>query len=221
MNKILLHFFIFVFAFSTNQITFTQVEEEADSIAAKRNLWFYAQRFNPFDSIPPNAMIDALIERDNILNTGYQLNPIVNTWKNIGPRYNNSGGRLNFAKFTNDNSIIIGTPHAGLWKYENNAWINMDPNNALKSNHSGATAIDYSVNPPIIYYGTGEGFYGSSYAYFGKGIYKSTNWGANWIEINNGINTEHLLKIFRITIRPGYPNQIFAATNQGLYRTIN
>jgi hypothetical protein len=185
----------------------------------KRTFWFYAQRSHPFDSIPAGAMQNALSEKNSILSSGYYLNPAASNWTSIGPNYIWNGGRINFVKFADENTIIIGAPHGGLWKTTDNAtWVNMDPNNELASNHSGSIAIDNtSGEETIIYYGTGEGIYGFDYAYFGLGIYKTTNWGSNWEAINNGINTGNLLKVFRITIRPGEPNHIFAATNQGRY----
>ncbi|HMQ99895.1 MAG TPA: hypothetical protein PKE39_12790 [Ignavibacteria bacterium] len=194
--------------------------DEGDSITYKRNLWFYAQRFNPHDSIPPGAMQNALSERNALLANGYYLNPMSNNWINIGPNYPWNGGRVNFVKYADANTVIIGAPHGGLWRTTNNStWVSMDPNNQLGSNHSGSIAIDNSHNPPFIYYGTGEGIYGFDYAYFGKGIFKTTDWGNTWEEINNGLPINLFLKVFRITIRPEHPDEIFAATNQGLYRT--
>ena len=146
--------------FSIKPDIFSQ-EEESDSIIYRRNLWFYAQRFNPHDSIPTNAMQNAINERNNLISNGYYLNPANNNWINIGPQYYWRGERINFVKYADENNIIIGAPHGGLWlKSGNSDWVTMDPNNQLGSNHSGAIAIDNSHNPPYIYYGTGEGIYG-------------------------------------------------------------
>ncbi len=217
-KRYLLLLLIFLCLFFSNSIFVNA--EEGDSIVYKRNFWFYAQRSHPYDSIPPGALQDAISERNSILSNGYYLNPFSSSWTSIGPGYTYNGGRINFVRFVNSNTLIIGTPHGGLWKSTDfSNWVTMDPNQKLGSGHSGAIAIDNSQNPPVIYYGTGEGVYGFDYAYYGLGIYKTTNWGENWTEINSGIDTEKLLKIFRITIKPDEPGHIFAATNQGLYRT--
>ena len=53
-------------------------------------------------------------------------------------------------------------------------------------------------------------------------IFKSTNNGNNWFQTNSqNSNLPKDLRIFRITIRPGSNNnnQVFAATNKGLYRS--
>lgn len=218
MKKSLLLLLTFLCLFLSNNIFVNA--EEGDSIVYKRNFWFYAQRSHPYDSIPPGALRDALSERNALLSNGYYLNPLSSSWTSIGPNYTYNGGRINFVRFVNSNTLIIGTPHGGLWKSTDFAnWVTMDPNQKLGSGHSGALAIDNSQNPPVIYYGTGEGVYGFDYAYYGLGIYKTTNWGENWTAVNNGIDTEKLLKIFKITIKPDDPEHIFAATNQGLYRT--
>lgn len=189
-----------------------------DSSSFKRNLWFYSQRYAPDDTISEAFMQNAVSERLFIESSGYMLNPLSNSWISLGGII----GRINFVKFTNDNRVIIGGPNAGPWIYDNSTgWQSLDPNNKLTSNVSGAIAIDNFTNPPTIYYGTGEGRYGYTYSYLGNGIFKTTNWGNNWTNISNGLESD--LKIFRITIRPGEENneQIFAATNKGLYRSTN
>jgi len=216
-------YFLFFLIFVLNPLILIS-EDEGDSISYKRNLWFYSQRFEPFDSIPPGAMQNALNERDIIRAQGYFLNPSF-VWQSIGPAplFGQYSGRINAIKFADANTLVIGAPNGGIWMcsdFRTSAtWVNMDPNNHLKSNTSGAIGIDNSQSPPIIYYGTGEGIYGFFYHYLGNGVYKTTDWGQSWTNITNGMPVG--LQIFRIAVRPGEPTDVFAATSNGLYRSTN
>lgn len=127
-----------------------------DSAGYKRTKWFYSQRYAPDDTIFEDFMQSALTERDYIRSGGYHLNPSSYNWSSIGGK----AGRINTVKFADENTIIIGAPNGGVWKNTGSGWTFMDPNGYLKSNTSGAIAVDNSTNPPTIYYGTGEGIYG-------------------------------------------------------------
>ena len=67
-----------------------------------------------------------------------------------------------------------------------------------------ALAIDPN-DPSTVYAGT-------SY-----GLFKTTNGGANWSEINNGLTN---LNVYALAIAPATPSTVYAGTsNSGVYKT--
>lgn len=216
-------------------LTIQQIySQENENIWSNRERYFFIQRGSPYDSVPTDALNDAIEEKVAMGPSGYYLSGT--SWANIGPapidrgynqgsgRYNS--GRVNTVKYLNGSTIYIGTAVGGVWKTDNYSvngadWQNMSAE--LKSLSTGAIAVDNS-NPsqPVIYYATGEGNYGFMYSYVGLGLFKSTNGGQNWSHIyeGSGLPTKDV-RYFKLVIRPGFNNQIFAASNKGVFRSID
>jgi hypothetical protein len=210
--------------------------QEDENIWYNRERYFFIQRGSPYDSTPTDGLQNALQEKVTMGPGGYYLQGT--NWNNIGPAPVYRGddyfpgndeycsGRVNSVKYLNSSTIYIGAAAGGVWKtntYSINGadWQNMS--SGLKSLTTGALAVDNSdPNNPVIYYATGEGNYGFMYSYLGLGIFKSTNGGLNWIQIytGSGLPTKNV-RYFKLVIRPGFNNQIFAASNMGLFRSID
>lgn len=205
--------------------------EKADENTKKRNSfnrerWFYEQRMYPYNYIPQDAYANAINQRDNLRkSTGYAFSNAA-PWINIGPTpgyyfsYSNISGRVTTVKYdpVNPNTIYIGAAFGGVWK-STNGGNNFSPMTDFEpSLSSGSVAID-PTNNNIVYYGTGEATY-SAVSYYGLGVLKSTNGGVNWV--NHTGNLPNLTYCSRLVIRPGFPNQIFAAMGTGgLYKSTN
>jgi len=202
-------------------------EEEGDSLAYFRERWFYGQREFPVDSIPRNAYSNAILDKENINSSYGNLLDIPFRWNNIGPKpilngwggYNS--GRGAFIQFDNNSAngvvMYMGSGNGGLWKTtdEGDNWLPIT--DLLGSLSSGAIAIQPG-NSNVIYYGTGEPVMYVIYTYTGRGIYKTTNNGESWLQLNGGLPTTGT-KVYKIIINPGNTNIVLAAMNTGLWRT--
>ena len=155
--------------------------------------------------------------------------------------YGNVSGRVTSLALdlTNDptgNTLYVGTAYGGLWKTTNG--FSSSPSFSFigavtQSLAMGSVALDTSVNPPVIYVGTGElNMDGDSY--YGVGILKSTNDGGNWTlspTANSGAISFLGLACSKILVDPSSPATVLAAMgfscchsgltnlNQGIYRS--
>src|SRR5438876_9413288 len=152
-------------------------QEEGDSAAYKSYRWFINQRNVPDDTIPPNAYLNAINEKENLNPQGFDIQ---NPWVNIGPApFLSSGanltGRVTAAVFADAYTIFIGGAQGGVWKGTNFSgnvhWA--DLSYGLSSLSSGAIAAYNNGISYTIYYGSGESINGFVYTYSGLGIFKS------------------------------------------------
>jgi len=129
---------------------------------------------------------------------------------------------------TNPSIIYIATARGGVWKTTDSgeSWTPLTDNELSLAD--GAIALAPSA-PDTIYVGTGEGnleFYVKNYPlssspdnYLGAGVLMSTNGGATWT--SQGLPEFTGAGFFRIAVHPTDPSIAFAATSNGLYRTLN
>jgi photosystem II stability/assembly factor-like uncharacterized protein len=205
--------------------------EKAPEYISKRNSfnrerWFYEQRMFPNNYLPSDAYSKALEQRDALRQqNGFAFDNSV-TWTSIGPSpgtypgYSNISGRVTTVRYdpVNPNIIYIGAAFGGVWKSTNSGITWTQTTDFEASLSSGSIAID-PTNTDIIYYGTGEATY-SGASYYGRGLLKSTNAGATWVNITTGLPS--LSYCSRIVIKPGNVTQLYAAMGtSGLYRSTN
>ncbi|MDF2437905.1 MAG: hypothetical protein K0Q95_2281, partial [Bacteroidota bacterium] len=144
-------------------------------------------------------------------------------WSIVGPTTSipagGGAGRVNFIRFDPSNTSIIwvGSPDGGLWKSTTGgtSWSTNTDNLPLIG------CSDVAINPlnnQIMYLATGDADASDTYS---LGVLKSSNGGTSWSTtglnwvVTNGRN------ISRLLINPVNPNTIFAATSNGVYRSIN
>ena len=168
-------------------------------------------------------------------------------WTELGPApendsfYGNISGRvvslaLDLTHDPTGNTLYLGAAYGGVWKSTNALAASptfLPISDQTQSLAMGSLALDTSVNPPIIYEGTGElNMAGDSY--YGAGILNSTNGGANWTLVStaNGGTIPFLgLACSKILVDPSSPATVLAAMgfacchdgvtnlNQGIYRS--
>jgi hypothetical protein len=167
-------------------------------------------------------------------------NPASNSsaWISMGPhdvtytaKSNSDGlGRVNCIAFhpTDANTLLIGTPQAGIWKTTNggNYWYNINEGLA----NMGISGVTFDrTNPNIIIALTGDGdcaICGSPSPAWIKqstGIIKSYDGGNNWVQVHNfgnGITPSGVFG-FKILQHPYSSNIFFAATNNGIFKSID
>ncbi|MBZ0204064.1 MAG: hypothetical protein K8I03_13695, partial [Ignavibacteria bacterium] len=206
--------------------TFSQFEEDEETAKNRENIML-GQRMNPEGDIPEQAYKNAIDDRNSMTaNDGYFLSS-PSSWVSIGPTpaymgsYGYCSGRGAFVKYhpSTDNTIFLGASNGGIWKTTNNGYEWDSTTDKLPTLVSGAFAIDPSDNN-IMYYGTGNSFYGTIFSYMGLGLFKTTNAGQNWNQLSGGFPTGNT-RIFDIVFFPDNTELILVATNTGIFRTTN
>jgi len=205
-----------------NSIFTSAPEEVKNRKSFARQWWFYEQRAFPNDFIHENAYQNAIRQRDaQRINNGTVENV---TWVSLGPTpgyyfaYGNISSRIVTGTYhpTNPNIIYVGPANGGVWKSVDGG-VNWQPlTDTQPSLAMGSIVLD-PANPNIIYAGTGEATY-SGASYYGRGLLKSTDAGANWVHITNGLPTSSYFS--RLIIRPNHSNELLAALGtSGLSRS--
>ena len=131
-------------------------------------------------------------------------------WEWLGP--GNIGGRIRAIAInpSNPEIIFIGSVGGGLWKSINggDSWSVVNdflPNLAI-------TSIVYDpTDTDIMYASTGEGFTNID-ALPGAGIFKSTNGGTTWLQLNS-TNNPDFVYVNRLAHHPDSTDILFAATS--------
>lgn len=151
------------------------------------------------------------------------------TWTAMGPFGPMSGvanngfprkaGRDNFITFHPSiaNTYWCGAPAGGLWKTTNNGGAWTTNTNSLSVIGASDLAVDPS-NPNIMYLATGDGDAGDTYCI---GVLKSLDGGLTWntTGLTFAVSAQRTMR--RLVINPTNPQILLAATNVGIYRTIN
>ncbi len=149
---------------------------------------------------------------------------IAGNWQPLGPNFvpgnstgqPNGNGRVNSVAFhpTDTNKFWIGAPQGGLWSTSDGGLTWASNTDNLPTLGVSAILID-PINTNIMYIGSGDRDAGDAP---GLGILKSTNGGATWSQINNGLGN---FTVGMMEMNKYNSNIIIAATSSGIYKTIN
>lgn len=115
------------------------------------------------------------------------------------------------------NTMYLGACRGGVWKTTNGLAASptytllSDPHQTLSV---GAIGLDSSVNPPILYVGTGD-YNGDDW--FGEGIFKSTNGGVSWTLTSTATGGISLygMTFSKILVDPVTPAIVLAGATDG------
>jgi hypothetical protein len=203
--------------------------------------WFYGQRAAPGKAIPKGRLEAAFAQAAALKASTSKISANItadSSWVNLGPaplestdpRYQdpflsnygagwheNSGRTTDVEVHPNDPDLIyIGTAMGGVWKTTNGG-ASWDP---LFDDQPTLAIGDMELapgNPEVIYVGTGEASTNQD-AYYGLGVFKSTDGGQTWNEVGDGEFESK--SVFRIQVRGG-GDIVYVATNRGLYKSTN
>jgi photosystem II stability/assembly factor-like uncharacterized protein len=153
-------------------------------------------------------------------------NPVQSTqsaWTNISQTVCDGGyngmGRATCIAFdpVNPQIMYVGAPIGGLWKTTDGGLTYAPLTDALPYVSVGSCVVDYTDgNTLYISVGDHQGWWN-----FSRGIYKSTDGGATWNATGLSWQLSQGRAISKIEMDP-FNNQIlYAATSNGLYKTIN
>lgn len=207
-------------------------EEENGPSDALASLQFMSQvRAFPDKDIPADKFYKAF-EYSSTQLQDFNNKDLLDQWNCIGP--NNIGGRsLCLAVHPVDTAtIFIGSASGGMWKSTSggvgaSAWTVV--NTGFPSSAVSSIAID-SVNPNVMYIGTGE-TYGYQYSFYGLdnrvtrgmygiGILKTTNGGTTWTKaLDWSYNSQR--GVWKVLINNKNSNVVYAATTEGVYKSVN
>lgn len=141
---------------------------------------------NPATGLPePNKVLNLQKQRNSTIKRAPGDGDVTNNWVDRGP--NNVGGRTRVVLFDpNDvdyNRVFAGGVSGGLWvnediTNENSSWTLVP---GVPSNMNISCITVDPLNSNVWYIGTGEQYtYGAA---VGNGVYKTTDGGANWVNI--------------------------------------
>ncbi len=119
----------------------------------------------------------------------------------------------------NKNTWIAGSATGGIWKTIDGAenWTNLSDDLTNLSVNALAMA---NSNSDIIYAGTGESFPGSAQN-LGNGIWKSIDRGINWTQLSNTSTDKQFGYVNRLFVNPINAEIVIAATEAGIFKSIN
>lgn len=242
---VLLFLFTFNFSFAQERdwfldmqdpnVNFREVQKDfneywKDRTDYKGNGWkiFKRWEYNNSTSVRPDGHLPSI---EHIMNEYYRYtkNAAVTrsasgSWSIIGPvSYPNNNttqptglGRVNVIQFhpTDANTIFLGTPNGGIWKSTNGGttW------NDLSANIPSlgvSSILVHPTTPNIIYIGTGDRDAGDN---AGIGVWKTTDGGITWNAANSTMGNTI---VGEMVMNSNDPNIILAATEEGIYKTIN
>ncbi len=114
---------------------------------------------------------------------------------------------------------FAGSVGGGIWKTENagQSWLNLTEN---LPNLAVSCMVQSPSNPQILYVGTGEGF-GNFGSPIGNGIFKTTDKGKTWEQLQSTTNQVDFQYINDLIIHPKNQNILILATQTGIYKTEN
>lgn len=187
----------------------------------KRWEWLSANRLNENGQLADGPSLARLWEDMHAITDNRSL---AGNWQQLGPildgittRDDIPGvGRMNFIAFhPADPSILYAAaPAGGLWRsYDGGAsWeSNTDDFPTL-----GVSSIVVApANPDVVYIGTGDRDAGDAP---GMGVMKSYDGGISWEFVNTGMENK---TVGDLLVHPGDENIVIAATNTGIFRTLN
>jgi hypothetical protein len=197
---------------------------------------FYGQRSAPAKRIPAGAFPAALDEAATVVQASARLAGATSAWQSAGPQPVNSedptyqdpvvnnfgaGWGIDSGRVTavavhprNGRIVYMGAADGGIWKTTDGGATWTSIGDGLDTQAIGAIALARQ-RPSTLYVGTGEASTNQD-AYFGIGIFRSTNGGATFAKVGGTLFDRKT--VFKV-LAPTNGRVVFVATNQGLYRS--
>ena len=194
-------------------------EDELYDNPSAREEWRFQMRRDENGIIPFGALNKAKRQLNNIrAKLPKPMDAGISGWEWLGP--GNVGGRIRTILIhpTLPNLMWIGSVSGGIWRTDNagDSWYPVDD---FMANLAVTSIVMDPTNSFIMYAATGEGF-GNIDGLQGAGIFKSTDVGNTWNQLSSTDNPQFLF-VNRLSHHPSLTNILLAATNTGVYRTVD
>jgi photosystem II stability/assembly factor-like uncharacterized protein len=188
-------------------------------------------RAYPFDKLPPEALHQAW-RFVGEMETAEAAVRSTDPWQTLGPH--NRAGRTLRIVFNplNPNTMYAGSASGGLWRSHtggqgNNAWHKITTGFPV----SAVSTIAFPPNDSMtIFIGTGEvynhltagtgGVYRPNRGTYGIGILRSKDGGATWSK-SLDFTQDQNKGIWDVEVAPTEPNTVYAATTDGVYKSLD
>ena len=185
----------------------------------KRWEYFMAPRVNEEGRIPRPAITWESYKSSQARQNGVKSQSLAD-WQHLGPvdvPNNGGAGRLNGIAFhpSNPDIMHVGAPSGGLWTTTDGAASWSTNTDDLASIGISDILINYN-NPDIVYAATGDADAGDTYSI---GIIKSLDGGKTWQATDLSYTVQNKIRIRRLIMHPNNPDELFAAANNGLFKT--
>ncbi|MFH2031117.1 MAG: T9SS type A sorting domain-containing protein [Bacteroidota bacterium] len=168
----------------------------------------------------PNYKLEALQKARVNMQKGNSTKALLD-WKERGPA--NVGGRTRGIIVDPDDALkntwFAGSVGGGVWKTSDAgaSWRHLTEG---LPNLATTVLVMANTNHNIIFCGTGEGF-GNVDGVMGDGIFKSTDRGETWTQIASTAGDPAFAFVNRIVVDPADENIVIAATNSGVYKSVD
>ena len=189
-------------------------EEENEEDKNSPNDWMYSQRAYPDNDFSIEKYREAIAMAKKSKLTSSTRDAV---WEQAGPI--NIGGRITDIAIdpSNTTTYYAGSSVGGVYKSVD-AGTNWNPIfDDAGASSIGSIGISAS-NPQVLYVGTGEANgSATSGAFFGDGVYKTTNGGASW----DHVGLENSQHVGRVVVNPQNENEVYVAAAGKLYGKSN
>ncbi len=183
--------------------------------------WFWESRVNPVTgAFPDKTAFDVF----NEFNAGRGTNTSSGNWSSMGPTSTSGGyaglGRLNCIGFhpTDNDTFYVGAAAGGVWKTTDGG-SNWDPiSDTIAALGISDIKVVVDGSDEIVYIATGDRDHSDTYS---VGVLKSTDGGATWNTTGLSWTQDQYRMVNRLLMDPDAPDTLYAATNIGLYQTVD
>lgn len=200
----------------------------------KRWEWFWEQRIDPSTGYFPKITAAEIRE---MIKKQFGTKDDDSDWSSLGPNSSGGGysgvGRINCIGFRpgDNNTFYVGSPSGGLWKTTDGAvnWAPLTDNNTVLGVSDVVVIAGASPAADILYIATGDRDMGTidgipaghSADNHSIGVLKSTDGGSTWTATGLSFPASDKETTNRILLDPSNNSILYAATSDGLYKTIN
>ncbi len=191
--------------------------EDSDEGCPEQRIHEYIERHGDFGRIDPSLMLDLTRQVKREMDSRRFAPSAIggSEWRSIGP--SNGAGRATAIALhpSITGTAIIGAAGGGAWMTSDGGANWRVLTDDIPNLSIGAIAFAPS-DPSIVYLGTGEGGYAGDFIP-GIGLLTSFDGGQSWMLPPSVAATQ----FYRLLVSTTDPNEVLAATNQGLLRSVN
>ncbi|MBK9541588.1 MAG: T9SS type A sorting domain-containing protein [Bacteroidetes bacterium] len=198
-------------------------EEQEEYSEFKRWENFWKDRVLPDGSYPSSSFLQEEFEKRNLNANRSSASSFSGNWTCIS-QTNCIGGYDGMGRTTctafdpfDPNVFYVGAPNGGIWKTTDGGLTYAALGDQLPFVSAGSIVVDFN-DPNILYVSTGDAVGWWNYS---MGVYKSTDGGATWNPTPLSWQLSGQIAVYKLLMNPANSSMVYAATTNGLYRTIN